>query len=69
MSISSISGSQGAALFTALNTTGVDSALASVASFSGNGELIANLDLASSGVSSALQAISSGLGSIINTSA
>jgi len=61
MSISSIGGSQAAASFTP--------ALASVASGSGSGGLIANVDAAASAVSSALQDLSSTLGSMINTTA
>jgi hypothetical protein len=61
MSISSIGGSQAAASFTP--------ALTSVATGSVQGALTANVDVAASGVSSALQDLSSALGSIIDTTA
>jgi hypothetical protein len=69
MSISSISGGQAAALSAGLSTSSAASALTSLASGSGNGVLVANVDLASSNVSASLQAMSNALGSIIDISA
>jgi hypothetical protein len=66
MSIS-ISGIQGSAAFVApsiANTAPSGNATSAL-----QGELIANLDLASSGVSAALQSLSSSLGSLLDTTA
>jgi hypothetical protein len=66
MSIS-LSGIQGSTPFVAPSSAGT--ALSANAPSALQGELIANLDLASSGVSAALQSLSSSLGSLLNTTA
>jgi hypothetical protein len=75
MSISSISAGQGAALAALISAPGSAAAgnsaaaLTSLAAGSGDGGLIANVEAASSGVSAALQDLSSTLGSVIDTTA
>jgi hypothetical protein len=72
MSISSISGSSAASYSSPVTSPGaasVGSAVAGVAGGSGEAALIANLGADSSGVSAAIQSLSSALGSIINTMA
>jgi hypothetical protein len=68
MSISTIGASQAAAL-SAVPTTPNLVVSTGTASGSDDGALTTNVDLAASGVSSALQDLSSALGSIINTTA
>jgi hypothetical protein len=75
MSISGITGGSVAALSGMLTAPGAAAAgnaaagSAGVAGGSGDGALIANLAADSSGVSAAIQSLSSALGSIINTTA
>jgi len=69
MSISTIGASQAAGLSPVANTPNLVAVSTDLASGSSDGGLTTNVDLAASGVSSALQDLSSALGSIINTTA
>ncbi len=74
MSISSISAGQGAAIAALISApggapAGTTAPALSLAAASGESGLIANVEAASGGVSAALQALSSTLGSIIDTTA
>ncbi len=68
MSISSIGGSPAA--ITLASAPSASSAATTLAALSGvDGAVLANVDAASSGVSAALQDLSSALGSVIDTTA
>ena len=67
MSISSISGSSAASYSSPITSPGAASVGSAAVGGSGEAALVANLGVDSSGVSAAIQSLSSALGSIINT--
>jgi hypothetical protein len=72
MSISGIGSSQTAAFYALLGTSGAGAAATTGGSSTESGSsnaLVANIDLASSGVSAALESLSDSLGSLLNVTA